>query len=100
MDLDAIAAALVARRDELGIPWAEIARRAGIDVATLHTIRRRSNRPRPETLRGVSEALGWPPDTLAAVGRGVQPPSDPSVEERLAALELRVAALEQQQRDA
>jgi transcriptional regulator with XRE-family HTH domain len=93
VDLEAIAQAVETRRNQLGRPWAQIARRAGVDVATLHTIRRRSNTPRPETLAAVSEALDWPADTLAKIGAGQAPPEEPSERERLDLLEQAVAEL-------
>jgi transcriptional regulator with XRE-family HTH domain len=95
VDLDAIAEAVVARRNQLGRPWAQIARRAGVDVTTLHTIRNRSNQPRTETLRAVSVALDWPPDTLELIGAGQAPPEEPSERERLDLLEQAVAELTQ-----
>lgn len=68
-DWDAVAAAIQARLDELDMTQADLAARAGVAAETVRELRTnlRPRRRSPRTLTALSEALGWPPDHLAAV---------------------------------
>jgi hypothetical protein len=89
-DLEAISAAFNARVAYLGITYAELARRADVNVDTLYSLRDATHTPRPRTLARVSEALGWPADALEKVGQGEPPPNERTIEERLSDLETRL----------
>jgi hypothetical protein len=90
VDLEAISAAFNSRVAYLGIAYAELARRADVNVDTLYSLRDATHAPRPRTLGAVSEALGWPSDSLEKVGQGEPPPNERTIEERLTDLEARL----------
>jgi transcriptional regulator with XRE-family HTH domain len=93
VDLEAVSAAFNARVDQLGIPFAELARRADVDPTTLYALRNAENAPRARTLAKVSQALGWPADALERIGQGHPAPNDRTVEQRLDELEARIVAV-------
>lgn len=74
------------RDDELGLTQEQLAARAEVGTATIRLIetagRKRYNR---STLRQVSQALGWTPDSIDRVARGDEPlltePSTPATDE-------------------
>lgn len=87
-----LAGAVRARRDELGLKQVELAERAGLSEPTVRVIEgaRRSSYQR-STLRALATALGWTPDSADRVLRGDQPLIlDPSIDDRIAALEARL----------
>lgn len=67
-DWTAVAHAISGRMAELRATQMEIAGKARISLTTLRELQHNLNprRRRPQTLAALSEALGWPPDYLAA----------------------------------
>lgn len=93
-----LAGAVRARRDELGLKQVELATKAGISEPTVRVIegaRRRSYQK--ATLRALSQALGWTPDSADRILEGQDPePSGedvPSASEEMARLREELQAL-------
>ena len=109
-DWTAVARAISDRMAELRATQMEIAAKARISLTTLRELQHNINprRRRPQTLTALSEALGWPPDYLAATLQGGigQPYDDEkhdpvlnslaAVERELGALKKRVDQIERQ----
>lgn len=74
-DWDAVAAAIRARMSELDMTQAELAQRAGVALMTVRELQHnlQPRRRSPRTMSAVSEALGWPPEHLAAILGGADP---------------------------
>lgn len=79
-DWTAVARAISDRMAELRATQMEVAGKAQISLTTLRELQHNINprRRRPQTLRALSEALGWPPDYLATTlhGGNAQPYPD------------------------
>ena len=72
-----VAVAIQGRMRELGLRQQELSDVAGVSTATLRKLLNGGpGRYRPETLRRVGRALGWPPDTLIGVFEGRPVPAD------------------------
>lgn len=71
-DWDAVAQAIDARMRELDLTQTELAVRADVAPETVRELRNnlKPRRRNPRILAAISEALGWPPDRLAAVLAG------------------------------
>ena len=71
-DWTAVARAISDRMAELRATQMEVAGKARISLTTLRELQHNINprRRRPHTLAALSEALGWPPDYLAATLHG------------------------------
>jgi hypothetical protein len=71
-DWTAVARAISDRITELRTTQMEVAAKARISLTTLRELQHNINprRRRPQTLAALSEALGWPPDYLAATLHG------------------------------
>ena len=61
------------RRLDLGLRWDQVADAAGVSEAALHALRRDGITPRELTQRGIENALGWEPGSVAAVIGGGKP---------------------------
>ncbi|MGV2384200.1 MAG UNVERIFIED_CONTAM: helix-turn-helix transcriptional regulator [Thermobifida fusca] len=68
-----LAQAVEARRGELGLSLREVAERAGITGETLRAVRRGSNEPSQLTKRGIERALRWAPGSVDAILAGGDP---------------------------
>src|SRR5690606_39965041 len=68
-----LAQAIEARRGELGLSLREVAERAGITGETLRAVRRGSNEPSQLTKRGIERALRWAPGSVDAILAGGDP---------------------------
>lgn len=69
---EAVAAAINARLEELGMTQVDLSLRSGVSVATLRQLQH-NDRPRrrsPRTLAAVSEGLGWPKTHLTRILEG------------------------------
>ncbi len=55
------------QRLELGLNWKEVAAGVGIAPETLHAIRRGANRPSDLTARGIERTLQWPKGRVVAI---------------------------------
>jgi transcriptional regulator with XRE-family HTH domain len=55
-----IAQVIEKRKNKLGIPWSEVARRCGIDEATIHRLRADASawNPQLSTLEAIADGLG------------------------------------------
>ena len=109
-DWTAVARAISDRITELRTTQMEVAAKARISLTTLRELQHNINprRRRPQTLAALSEALGWPPDYLAATlhGRSAEPYADEkhdpvlsslvSIERELGDLRDRVDRIERQ----
>lgn len=62
-----------ARRRDLAMTWAEVAREAKITVETLRAVRRGNNVPSPLTARGLDRALRWRPGSVEEILAGGGP---------------------------
>lgn len=91
-----VAAALETALDTLGWPVTTLIRRSSASNSTVYDLLKgERHNYRPETLEPIERTLGWKAGTMREVARGVQPPpADPFREDRQAAIEARVAALE------
>ncbi len=71
-DWDAVAGAINARMQDLGVTQVELAMKSGVSVATIRDLQhnRSPRQRRPRTLAALSAALRWPPDHLLRVLRG------------------------------
>lgn len=110
-DWDAVAAAIQARLEELGMTQQELASRAGVALMTVrelqHNLKPRKRSPR--TLAAVSTALGWPEGHLAEVLNGGTPEdpdaADPvlvelqTLNQRLNSITARLDAIERRLAD-
>jgi hypothetical protein len=67
-----VARAISDRMAELRVTQMDVAAKARISLTTLRELQHNINprRRRPQTLAALSEALGWPPDYLAATLHG------------------------------
>lgn len=94
-DWAAVAAAIQARLEERDMTQAELASRAGVATETVRELRMniRPRRRSPRTLAAVSEALGWPPDHLAAVANGVGDADGAGETDELAAIAAELTAV-------
>src|SRR5690606_26458124 len=92
----AVGEAVRERREELGIPQAELARRANVSESTIRVLEtaRRTNYRRAN-LRAICRALGWPDDAIDRIRAG-RPPDEELVEQPAASLEERLDALERE----
>jgi transcriptional regulator with XRE-family HTH domain len=81
-DWQAVSDAIKLRLAELDMTQAELTHRAGVALETVRELQLnlRSRRRSPRTLAAVSQALGWPPDHLAAIADG-QRPNDPDTDD-------------------
>jgi hypothetical protein len=109
-DWEAVAHAISDRMAELRVTQMDVAAKARISLTTLRELQHNINprRRRPQTLTALSEALGWPPDYLAATLHGdrAQPYADEShdpvlgslnsIERELGELRQRVEQIERQ----
>lgn len=110
-DWAAVAKAISARLNELGMTQLEAAAKSKVSPATIRELQhnKMSRRRNPRTLEALSEALDWPPDYLTRVLTGAAPRSHPDeaedpvlrkldeVLEQLHDLRRRVEAVEQRQ---
>lgn len=62
-----------ARRLELGIPWREVATRAGISYEALRALRNGPGGTADLTARKIDAALEWAPGSVARIGAGGDP---------------------------
>lgn len=62
-----------ARRLELGITWADVAKTAGVSYEALRKLRSGPFGPRELTDAKISRALGWKPGSIAAILGGGTP---------------------------
>jgi ABC-type nitrate/sulfonate/bicarbonate transport system substrate-binding protein len=62
-----------ARRLELGIPWREVATRAGISYEALRALRAGPGGTADLTARKIDAALGWAPGSVRAILDGGEP---------------------------
>lgn len=81
-DWDAVAAAISARMDELGMTQQEVANRAGVALQTVRELQHNlvARKRTPRTLEVVSAALGLPRSYLAEVLSGDEPPKPEAAE--------------------
>jgi len=102
-----LADAVLARRMALRLSQAQLAQAAGITERTVRQIEHAEGAGRAlATMRGVSQALGWTPESLDLIAAGAEPVeasapkpvSDPIVMQRLAELEQRISDLEDEVR--
>lgn len=95
-DRQAVADAINARLDELGIKQKELAETSRVGVATLRRLQKAEPGERTApVLAAVSVALRWPPGYLEAVAAGQPGPVDPTavLREEVAQLRSEVAEL-------
>jgi transcriptional regulator with XRE-family HTH domain len=110
-DWDAVASAIRARMADLDMTQAELSQRAGVALMTVRELQNnlRPRKRNPRTLAAVTEALGWPPDHLAAILAG-ENPEDPDtddpvlaelkeIKEQLTSITDRLDAIERRQGD-
>lgn len=87
-----------ARMKALGVRQAELSRRSGLSAPTVRGIMAgspRSGEPTEDTLRAVSVALEWTPDSLGEVLAGGRATADPAtVDRRLDELDRRLTEVE------
>ena len=96
-DWQAVADAINARMEELGMSQQELASRSRVSVAALRQIQKAVPKERnPRTLAAISEALGWPSNRLEDVAAGSA--TDEGAD-RLARLESEVADLREKVAD-
>lgn len=96
MDRRAIAQAIEDRADYLGMPWSEVARRAGLSTKAIEDLRFERRDARLTTLEKISTALNLDPDALTRIGAGEQvdlASGAGSIETRVASLEDEVRGL-------
>jgi len=70
---DAVEAVIDAARQDLGIKWTEVARRAGIAPQTLWRYRK-GEQQTGDTTRAIEKVFGWPRGYLDAIAGGEAPP--------------------------
>lgn len=94
-DWTAVAGAIQARLDELGMTQADLALRAGVAAETVRELRTnlRPRRRSPRTLGAISEALDWPFGHLAAVARGAAPANANAGPEELTTIAAELASV-------
>ncbi|TQN27499.1 helix-turn-helix protein [Haloactinospora alba] len=73
---DALADALDARLDHLGLTLNQLCDRAGIRYETLRAIRKGESRPQRRTVRKLDRALGWDPGQTERILNGSPPPDE------------------------
>lgn len=73
---DNVEGAIDNARQDLGIKWSEVARRAGIHEQTLLRYRKGESRS-PDTARKIERVYGWPRGTIDAIAEGREPPVIP-----------------------
>jgi transcriptional regulator with XRE-family HTH domain len=107
-DWDAVAKALSARVEELGMNLTELATRSAVSLSTVRSLAQNleARRRQPRTLEALSKALGWPSDYLGRVLRhqNPQPYSDEAndpvllalteIRDELRSISKRVSAIE------
>ena len=99
-----VAAAIIARRDELNITQAQAVERAdgGVSMPSWSLIENgRQGSYKARTLGGVCRALGWSTDSIERLLAGeppglLEPPTRPQDDDELAELRARVQELEDQ----
>ena len=64
---------VVSRRGELGMTQQDLADRARVDLKTVYNLEAGARWPIAKNRAAVSAALGWAPDTLAAIRAGGTP---------------------------
>lgn len=69
----AVAEAINARMQELGITQTDLSSKSGVSLATLREVQHNAvaRQRRPRTLSALSSAFGWPPGHLHRVSRGI-----------------------------
>lgn len=72
--MDAVEQLIDEARKDARIKWAEVARRAGIDVQTLRRYRTGERRTE-DTTRAIELAFGWPRGYIDARAEGREPPA-------------------------
>lgn len=86
-----------ARRDELGVSQAEIGASSKTSERTVRLIEKAARTSyHASTLRSVSLALGWTPDSADRILKGGDPIiGEPSIDDRIAALEAHLGVTPQ-----
>lgn len=72
-----VGAAVVRRREQLGISQIELARQAGVDPKTLRSLETGAREIQIKSRAAIVAALGWPPGALDRVRSGDEPDSPP-----------------------
>lgn len=92
-DWDAVATAITDRMNELGLRQRDVADKADVGLSTVQELANnwKPRRRNPKTLMAISVALGWPSGKISAIAKGEPDDVPATLEERVAALEVKLA---------
>ncbi len=92
LDWTAVGKAVSERMKQLGLRQRDVADKADVGLSTVQELANGKRRERnPKTLMAISNALGWPSGKIAAIARGNPESVEPTLEERVSALEATLA---------
>ncbi|WP_433868461.1 helix-turn-helix domain-containing protein [Saccharopolyspora sp. CA-218241] len=92
-DWKAVATAISRRMEELGLRQRDVADKADVGLSTVQELAGnwKPRRRNPKTLAAISVALGWPAGKLSAIAKGTPEDIAETLEDRVAALEDKLA---------